>query len=102
MPDNLKHEKQQFLEKIKADNLNACQTVALHLSCGLDLQKILHADATHQITVISRLDRLIQRERLKGLNKHWSYDINRHIALKQIRDRLLSIVTSKTPRKLPV
>lgn len=101
MSVDLKHERQQFLNKIKAESLNASQTVALQLSCGFDLHQTLNADPTHQKAAISKLDRLIQRERLKGLNKHWSYDINRHIALKQIRDRLLSLLASKTPLNLP-
>ncbi|WP_235911667.1 hypothetical protein [Mesorhizobium xinjiangense] len=33
-----------------------------------------------------RLERAIERERLKGVRQHWSYDLNRHIALKQALD----------------
>lgn len=38
--------------------------------------------------LLLRLDRLIERERLKGASGNWSYDLNRHIALKQLRDGL--------------
>ena len=31
---------------------------------------------------------MIERERQRGMRKHWSYDLNRHIALKQALDRL--------------
>jgi len=31
---------------------------------------------------------MIERERLRGVRKHWSYDLNRHISLKQALDRL--------------
>jgi hypothetical protein len=31
---------------------------------------------------------MIERERQRGIRKHWSYDLNRHIALKQALDKL--------------
>jgi hypothetical protein len=31
---------------------------------------------------------MIERERQRGMRKHWSYDLNRHIALKQALDAL--------------
>ena len=34
------------------------------------------------------VERHLARERNKGLARHWSYDLNRHIALKAARDRL--------------
>ena len=37
---------------------------------------------------IKRIERLLERERLRGGRRHWSYDLNRHIALKQALDRL--------------
>ena len=30
----------------------------------------------------------LARERKKGISRHWTYDLNRHIALKAARDRL--------------
>ena len=55
---------------------------------GLDLEAVddLHGEA--RSLLVLRIDRLLERERLKGLNRHWSYDLNRHIALKQLRDEL--------------
>lgn len=32
----------------------------------------------------------LARERNKGVGRHWSYDLNRHIALKQVRDLIAS------------
>lgn len=92
MSEDLKHQKQLFLSKRKQDILHASQAVALQLSCGIDFQQALTADTAQKSRIISKLNRLIQRERLKGLNKHWSYDINRHIALKQVRDRLINMI----------
>ena len=39
------------------------------------------------------LERMIERERQRGMRKHWSYDLNRHIALKQALDSLRPAVT---------
>lgn len=37
---------------------------------------------------LSIAERQLTRERNKGLARHWSYNLNRHIALKAARDRL--------------
>jgi len=41
--------------------------------------------------------RLIERERQKGVIGHWSYDLNRHIALKQALDRLKAALVADEP-----
>lgn len=92
MSATLQQEKQLFLENRKEDALQAAQSVALQLSCGIDLQQALNASAEKRASIAAKLTRLIKRERLKGLNKHWSYDINRHIALKQAQTRLLQLL----------
>lgn len=92
MSATLQQEKQLFLENRKEDALQAAQSVALQLSCGIDLQQALNAPAEKRASIAAKLSRLIKRERLKGLNKHWSYDINRHIALKQAQIRLLQLL----------
>ncbi|MBX8785026.1 cytoplasmic protein [Ochrobactrum sp. GRS2] len=92
MSVTLQQEKQLFLENRKEDALQAAQSVALQLSCGIDLQQALNATAEKRASIAAKLTRLIKRERLKGLNKHWSYDINRHIALKQAQTRLLQLL----------
>lgn len=38
--------------------------------------------------LLARLQRAIRAERKRGRAGHWSYDLNRHIALKQAIDRL--------------
>ena len=92
MSVTLQQEKQLFLENRKEDALQAAQSVALQLSCGIDLQQALNAPIEKRASIAAKLTRLIKRERLKGLNKHWSYDINRHIALKQAQTRLLQLL----------
>jgi hypothetical protein len=68
----------------------ARQWAALQLACGLDLATALGARAEDRSHIVARLTRRLRRERLRGLSRHWSYDLNRHIALKQVLDRLLA------------
>ena len=69
---------------------------ALQLSCGIDLREAMLAGPERRTELLTRLRRAIERERLKGLRRHWSYDLNRHIALKQALDRLTPSVGSQT------
>jgi hypothetical protein len=64
--------------------------VALQLACGIDLDAATAADPVQRRSLAAALDRRIERERLKGLARHWSYDLNRHIALKRAAERLRS------------
>lgn len=66
----------------------ARQTAAVFLACGMDLAAAVSAGSDERIRLRRRLARLIERERLRGSRRHWSYDLNRHIALKQALDRL--------------
>ena len=75
----------QEKEKISAE---ARQRAALFLTCGIDLAEALSASAAERERIVARLQRLIERERIKGARRHWSYDLNRHIAMKQALDRL--------------
>lgn len=66
----------------------ARQRAALQILCGIDLGQALGADAEERGRIVARLTRRLRRERQRGLAGHWSYDLNRHIALKQALDRL--------------
>jgi len=66
----------------------ARQTAAFFIMSGIDLQEALAAGGDRRGRIVARIARLIERERLKGVRAHWSYDLNRHIALKQALDRL--------------
>lgn len=69
----------------------ARQLVALRLISGVDMAAALAAGPDQAIHIMKRVERLIERERLKGLRRHWAYDLNRHIALKQGLDRLRGV-----------
>jgi hypothetical protein len=67
---------------------SARQIAAMQLACGIDLSAALAAGTEMKARLVRRVERVIERERLKGMRRHWSYDLNRHIALKQVLDRL--------------
>ncbi len=87
----LREATQAFLKTRNEDRMNAIQRAALQIIAGIDMDKLLRAPAEEQLQAKGRLNRLIERERLRGMRGHWSYDLNRHIALKQALDRLCGI-----------
>lgn len=46
-----------------------------------------------------RITAAIRRERAKSVMRHWSYDLNRHIALKQARDRIAGELERRATRR---
>jgi hypothetical protein len=68
---------------------NAAARAAFFVLCGMDLSEAHKLTVKEKAAIVMRLGRLLERERLKGISRHWSYDLNRHIALKQARDSLL-------------
>lgn len=74
--------------------LHAAQRAALQIIANIDIEKILSAPQADKEASLRRMKRLIERERLKGTAGHWSYDLNRHIALKQAHDRIQHIYTA--------
>lgn len=76
--------------------LHASQRAALQLLANIDMDKIISSPLTEQKSAVRKLRRLIERERLKGNAGHWSYDLNRHIALKQALDRLKRAILVQT------
>lgn len=91
----VKKESLAFLEAKRQRNEEARQTAALFLLGGLDLEKVQQSSGPERNSILRRLRRLIERERLKGVRNHWSYDLNRHIALSQAFKRL-SITTGSS------
>jgi len=90
MPDRLKQEISAFLESKRQRHARAGQTAALQIACHFDLGEALAAGPEARRRIVLRLERTIERERLRGVRRHWSYDLNRHIALKQALDSLRS------------
>jgi hypothetical protein len=75
--------------------------VAFRLLCGIDLSEALAAAPGQAAEIIRRVERLVERERLKGLRRHWAYDLNRHIALKQALDQLREEHSQLAHRRSP-
>jgi hypothetical protein len=87
-------QKSAFLAaKDEAQN-RARQRIALQFLCGEDLDAVLAHDDESKSRICRRLKRLIERERLKGFKGHWSYDLNRHIGLKQALESLKASISS--------
>jgi hypothetical protein len=84
----LRQEIAAFMENKQAWASEARQMAALQIACHFDLAEALNAEPGVRTRIVLRLERMIERERQRGVRKHWSYDLNRHIALKQALDRL--------------
>ena len=78
----------RHVERRRAEAAEAAQAAALQLLVGADLRRALEARSQDREELARRLRRCLERERLRGLRRHWSYDLNRHIALKQALDRI--------------
>jgi len=88
MSSELRHQTREFLNRKQTTADEARQMVALRIMCGLDMEDIMRAGAEERVSALRSVERLVERERLKGLCRHWSYDLNRHIALGQACDAL--------------
>ena len=84
----LKKEALAFRQAQERQVAEARQSAAFFLVSGIDLSAALQTSGEERAAILLRLGRLIERERLKGARRHWSYDLNRHIALKQALERL--------------
>lgn len=88
MEITLKNARQIFLTGKLQEQANAIQRASLQIIVGIDIDTLKTASLSEQRSTAQKLKRLIERERIKGLKGHWSYDLNRHIALKQTLDQL--------------
>ena len=86
--DTLCRDIHAFQRKKHDEQRIAGHTAALFLTCGVELADALSAPPSEKNRIALKLERLIERERLRGMRRHWSYDLNRHIALKQTLNRL--------------
>lgn len=77
-----------FHQRKGEEQAEARERVALFLAAGLDLPEAIATSGVERNRLCARLERMIERERLRGMRRHWSYDLNRHISLKQALDRL--------------
>ena len=81
----------RFRESKDEEVAHARHLVAFFCATGIDLAAALTAPKAERSRLQLRLERMIERERLRGVRRHWSYDLNRHISLKQSLDRLRMI-----------
>lgn len=95
---DLSREIAAFRHEKLAELTDARQRAALQLCCGIELNDAIGCSSELTIALLKRLERAIERERLRGVNRHWSYDLNRHIALKQVRDRLKGVFPGEPAR----
>ncbi len=86
--NGLSAEAQSFKDKMGSRHRAAAQLATLFIMAGIDMDEALQASRQDRHAIACRVRRLVERERLRGLRRHWSYDLNRHIALKQALDRL--------------
>lgn len=89
--------REAFLRARETEHAAARQRVALQLLVGLDLDDLRGTTADTRRRVAARLKRALERERICGLRRHWSYDLDRHIALKQALDGLSGKETAPRP-----
>lgn len=75
-------------ERQAGQTASAAQTATFFIMTGIDLGAASSAPSVERARLICRLERLLERERLKGMRGHWSYDLGRHIALKQALNRI--------------
>lgn len=95
MTFGLKSESTCFSKNRKTAELRTRQNAISQLVLGVAFDQACRLTGGSRAKLLHRLDRIIERERLKGARKHWSYDLNRHIALKQLRDGLIRVSSSK-------
>ncbi|MEO3998529.1 cytoplasmic protein [Mesorhizobium sp. CAU 1732] len=84
----IREEAHQFRLRKNDETHRAGETAALFVLGRIDRDAALSASGEDAKRVRVKLERLIERERLRGMRRHWSYDLNRHIALKQALDRI--------------
>ena len=80
----------EFKDNKRQQAAHARQMAALQIVCGIDLEEALGSAPQERERIIGRLMRKLRRERQRGLARHWTYDLDRHIALKHALDRLLA------------
>lgn len=80
-----------FRRRRDEETSEARQVAALFLTTGVDLADARRAPIAERNRLLLRLERMMERERLRGMRRHWSYDLNRHISLKQVLDHLRSL-----------
>lgn len=75
-----------FSRRATNETTLARATLSLQMLCGEDLNAVLAGGVAERQRARRKLLHRLERERLRGLRGHWSYDLNRHIGLRQALD----------------
>ena len=73
----------------------AALRLALGVGLGVDADRLGEMDGEGLATLARRIARRLERERLKGVSGHWSYDLNRQIGLKHALDAVRSMIARR-------
>ena len=87
-----------YVERKAARRKQAARLVAFRLATGLDLDRVLASAPAEMNYAVLKLERLLERERLRGWARHWSYDLNRHIALGEALGELRGALAASARR----
>lgn len=90
-----------FYERQRTEHSTARACAAFQVHMHEDLVDALSSPSEIRARLAARLTRQIERERLKGMARHWSYDLNRHIGLKEALDLLSMPAKGKAGTPLP-
>lgn len=77
----------------------AARMVAFRLATGVDLENVLSSPPAELRRIVLKVERLLERERMRGGARHWSYDLNRHIALGEALGELRTALGGSAERK---
>ena len=64
---------------------------------GHEPSRLSDLNISERRKLLETVQKQLSRERNKGCARHWSYDFNRHLALKATRDRVLDLLNTATP-----
>lgn len=67
---------------------NVAEELMLQRMTGVRLRDLDRANLGELNRHLRAFERLLTRERNKGIARHWSYDLNRHIVMKTVRDMI--------------
>jgi hypothetical protein len=85
---SIRAETEEFRVSVIRKGRLARARAALQLVCGIDLEEALASPPAVRRQMQGIVRRRLERERLKGHARHWSYDLNRHIAIKLALDAI--------------
>jgi hypothetical protein len=77
------------------------QTALLSKFSGLGTADISRQSVTQLCRLARSIRQALARERLRGLARHHRYDLNRHIALKEVLDQLMALPQMQNGAEAP-